>query len=326
MEYEVTEYVGIDVSKDDLDYCGEHQGSGKVSNDEAGFFELEELLDHQSCVVMESTGAYHMRLAMHLHERGYMVAVLNPFVINRYVQMKLERNKTDKGDARMICDYAIEHGVELWEPLPDYLEECKSNIGVLELLMKQRTQLKNKKHYLQRKGGEVTTAMDVLVRQISELDEMIYVLESDIVSMIKEEESELYTCLKSIPGMGPRTVMSLIIQTNGLRGFENAKQLSSYIGMAPTERSSGTSVRGSGKISKMGNAKMRYHLFMCAFTACKCNPACKSLYERLVNKGKSKKLALVAVANKLLKQAFAISQSRIPFDPEYRSAPPSMKC
>jgi hypothetical protein len=69
----------------------------------------------------------------------------------------------------------------------------------------------------------------------------------------------------------------------------------------------------------MGNQKLRNLLFMCSFNACKYNKACRDLYERIVAKGKSKKLALVAVCNTLLKQAFAIAKSGLIYDASYRS-------
>jgi len=69
----------------------------------------------------------------------------------------------------------------------------------------------------------------------------------------------------------------------------------------------------------MGNPKLRNLLFMCSFNACKYNKACRELYERIVAKGKSKKLALIAVCNKLLKQAFAIVKSGLPYDADYKS-------
>ena len=69
----------------------------------------------------------------------------------------------------------------------------------------------------------------------------------------------------------------------------------------------------------MGNPKLRNLLFMCSFNACKYNRACKALYDRIVAKGKSKKLALIAVCNKLLKQAFSIVKNGVPYNDEYRS-------
>jgi len=105
----------------------------------------------------------------------------------------------------------------------------------------------------------------------------------------------------------------------GFEKFETASQLCSYVGITPTIRESGSSVRGRSRISKVGNKKLRNLLFLCAFSACKYNKACKAIYERIVNKGKSKKLALIAVANKLLKQAFAIAKHGIPYDENYVS-------
>ncbi|SKB77364.1 transposase, partial [Maribacter arcticus] len=87
-------------------------------------------------------------------------------------------------------------------------------------------------------------------------------------------------------------------------------------------RESGSSVRGRARISKVGNRKLRNLLFLCSFNACKHNKACKEVYERIVNKGKSKKLALIAVANKLLKQSFAIAKSGRPYDETYVSILP----
>jgi len=72
----------------------------------------------------------------------------------------------------------------------------------------------------------------------------------------------------------------------------------------------------------VGNKKLRNLLFLCSFSACKHNKACRELYERIVNKGKSKKLALIAVANKLLKQCFAIAKSGRTYDESYVSVLP----
>lgn len=101
-----------------------------------------------------------------------------------------------------------------------------------------------------------------------------------------------------------------------------AAALCSYSGMTPIIRKSGTSVNGRPRISKMGNQKLRNLLFLCSFTACVHNKACNDIYQRITNKGKSKKLALIAVSNKLLKQAFAVAKAGIPYDANYRSALP----
>ncbi|MGB1247530.1 MAG: transposase, partial [Chitinophagales bacterium] len=130
---------------------------------------------------------------------------------------------------------------------------------------------------------------------------------------------DLLTRLETIPGMGRKTAVMLLVVTNYFKDFHTSGQLCSYAGLTPLIRQSGSSVKGRERISKMGNGKLRNLLFMCSFNACKYNKSCKELYERIVAKGKSKKLALIAVCNKLLKQAFAIAKSGLIYDENYRS-------
>lgn len=126
----------------------------------------------------------------------------------------------------------------------------------------------------------------------------------------------------SIPGIGQKIAIFLIVVTDGFSKFENASQLCSYVGITLTIRELGSSVRVRARISKVGNRKLWNLLFLFSFNACKHNKACKEVYERIVNKGKSKKLALIAVANKLLKQSFAIAKSSKPYDETYVSVLP----
>ena len=158
-----------------------------------------------------------------------------------------------------------------------------------------------------------------LKRNLKHLQQEVAVLESRLFELVKQEQQHQLRLLKSIPGMGVKTALFLIVVTDGFSKFETASQLCSYVGITPTIRESGSSVRGRSRISKVGNKKLRNLLFLCAFSVCKYNKACKAIYERIVNKGKSKKLALIAVANKLLKQAFAIAKSEIPYDENYVS-------
>ncbi len=319
---EVREFIGIDISKATFDVYSSTLGALKFTNDADGFDLFLSVVDPSDCCVMEATGAYHHRLAEYLFDHAIMVSVTNALAIKRYGQMKFKRNKNDKADAKLIWSYACDQGVNLWEPFPEYIEVCRSHQAVISLYLKQNTQLKNKLEYLQSRGLEKGAVARSLRLQLKRVRKEIETLENGIEEIIKQQDQELLTCLKSIPGMGKKTAMFLIVFTNRLSGFENAKQLVSYLGLAPTERTSGTSIKGKSRISKAGNPKLRSMMFLCSFTAYKYNEPCKALYERLVAKGKTPKLALIAVANKLLKQAFAIANSRIPFDPEYRSVKP----
>nr|WP_321485036.1 transposase [uncultured Draconibacterium sp.] len=188
------------------------------------------------------------------------------------------------------------------------------------IYLKQNTSLRNHIQSLESRGVKSGVLIRSLKRQLKQVRQEIDLLEAEMQSLIHQYDADLFVNLSSIPGIGKKTAAFLIILTNGFRDFDNYRQVSSFCVLSPTEHSSDTSVKGRSRISKRGNPYIRNQLFMCSFTACQCNAQCRSLYQRLVNKGKSKKLALIAVCNKLIKQAFSIAKSGIPYDPDYRSS------
>ncbi|WP_371744888.1 transposase [Cellulophaga baltica] len=107
-----------------------------------------------------------------------------------------------------------------------------------------------------------------------------------------------------------------------LNKFKTSSQLCSYVGLTLTIRESGSSVRFRARISKFGNRELRKLLLLYSFNACKHNKGCRAIYERIVNKGQHKKLALIAIASKLGKQSFAIATSGRSYDERYVSVLP----
>lgn len=319
----IKEKLGIDVSKATVDCYTETLGHSQYINNEKGWKELvSSFLADSYHVVMEATGTYHYGLAVYLYEQGIAVSVVNPLVIKRFIQMKLQRNKTDKSDARMIYEYACHSNPDQWQPDSEYVETSKNYLSSLELYARQSTMLKNRLHSLTAKGIKRGRVITSLKRQIRQVQHEIDYLEEDLEVLVKANEPELYTALRSIQGIGKKTAMLLIANTNGFKDFDSSKQVSAFFGLAPTHRESGSSIRGRSRISKKGNPRVRSHLFLCSFTASQCNPQCRALYQRIIAKGKSKKLALIAVANKLIKQAYGISKSGLIYDPYYRSTMP----
>ncbi len=158
-----------------------------------------------------------------------------------------------------------------------------------------------------------------LQNDLEHLKNAIKSLEDRLLELVKKEHQEQLTLLKSIPGLGTKTALFLILLTDGFSKFATASQLCSFAGITPTIKESGSSVRGKSRISKIGNGKLRNLLFLCSFSACQHNKACRELFVRITDKGKSKKLALLAVSNKLLKQAFAIAKSGLPYDENFVS-------
>jgi len=108
-----------------------------------------------------------------------------------------------------------------------------------------------------------------------------------------------------------------IVLTRGFTRFESAKSFVAYLGLSSFIKTSGTSVRGSGAISKMGNPRMRQLLYMAALTAKRRNLACQAFAQRLTDNGKPPKVVRIAVANKLIRQAFAVCSKQQPYSECY---------
>lgn len=317
-------YYGIDISKDVFDVMDEQGVHHQYKNEISGFKKFFKQLQENACCVMEATGVYQVQLSDYLYHKDVFVSVVNPLVIKRFIQMNLRRIKTDKADAEMICKYAKSTDLRAYKPAPIYVRESRIISENIDLLIKSRTMFKNRLHAIEHKASKHRLILiNPMKRAIKDLSIQIQRLEQELKRLIESNEPDLFSRLQSIPGIGKTTAMFMIVISDGFKKFESAKQFTCYIGLSPVEKQSGSSVRGHSRISKQGNGKLRNLLFLCSFNACKSNLACRSLYERIVAKGKSKKLALIAVANKLLKQAFAIAKSGLVYDEDYRSVKPS---
>jgi transposase len=132
-------------------------------------------------------------------------------------------------------------------------------------------------------------------------------------------KSELLT---SIPGIGDLTASILLAEIGDVSDYDNARQLAAYAGLTPSERSSGTSVKGKTRLSCTGNVRMRKALYMPAVVAMRHNPLLKAMSERLLGRGKVKMQVIGALMRKLVHLAFGILKSQKPFDPNYAIATP----
>ena len=207
---------------------------------------------------------------------------------------------------------------ELYEPKSDVEKEIEVKLKILEDLKHQLTMLRNKReslsHVPMKKLKENLEYYDELIRKI---EKSIKELEKEIKELSKKNYQEEYKLLKSIPGVSDRTIGMIISVYGNFERFKSVKDISSFIGINPSIHESGTSVKKSGSIKKMGNPYARKILYMAALSAIRFNKYCRELYERLVSKGKAKKLALVAVAHKLLRQAYGVLKNRKPFDENF---------
>lgn len=222
----------------------------------------------------------------------------------------------------MICLYGQEQELKLWVGYSKNQMESLQQIRLLDTYTKQRAALQNKIQAEQTLGNPSKLVVSSLKRSLRNIEKEVILIEAHLLELVKLDYQEVLTKIESIRGIGRKTAMMLVVLTDGFERFESSSQLCSFCGLTPVIRQSGSSIKGRTRISKIGNVKLRNLLFMCSFTVCKCNKACREIYERITAKGKSKKLALIAVCNKLLRQDFAIAKSGVEYNKEYRSTMP----
>jgi transposase len=315
-----TNYTGIDISKSFFDVAfirQEKYGYYKFSNDEAGFKELSKVLPINSHIVMEASGPYYLQLACYLTGCGIAVSVINPLVIRRFCQMRMSRAKTDKKDAMMIAEYGKTERPGLWKMPEQYVITLQQMEALLANLHKERTAVSNQLESFTHSGMLDRKLKKIIVKELEHKEGLIQKINKSMEGLAGQHYAEMLSNLESIPGLGKKTAMALIVLSGGFNRFDDYRKLSSYIGICPRLFESGTSVKGKSRICKMGMSRIRAMLYVCSWSAMRYNKACKELYDRLIAKGKAKKLALIAVANKLLKQAFAIATQKTKYNENY---------
>jgi len=316
----VKKIAGFDVSKTFFDVCLCNQGvlsQKRFTNDSTGFGQLSAMLPAETHCVMEATGPYYLQLAFFLHAQAMKVSVVNPLVVRRFSQMRLTRAKTDKSDAKIILDYGIKEEPSAWEPPKVYVVQLQQLQALSAQLQKHYRALSNQQEAFFISGLMQKELGKFFKKELARIQAQLDTIEKQMHEIITQYHGELMTQLTSIPGLGKKTAMTLIVLSGGFKKFSNYKQLSAYVGLSPRIYESGSSVKGRTRICKMGMGRIRALLYVCAWSAKRCNSGCKELYDRLVANGKNKRLALIAVANKLIKQAFAIATSNCVYDKNY---------
>ena len=316
----MSKIIAIDVSKQTLDvaYLIEEKWQHfSTTNDLKGFTKIAELVEIDDWFVMEASGPYYLPLASYLFNKSLNVSVINPLVIKRFSQMKLYRAKTDKKDAKAIAEYAMGNELKKWNKAGECIFELQQLLTAIELLHKQLTQSNGQLEAFTSSGELSKELSKYMKTMINGHKKMIAKLEVRLKEVANEHYKVTLECLKSIPGIGIKTAIQLTIITDNFKKFENYKQLTAYVGLSPRIFQSGTSVKGKGHICKMGNPQVRKLLYMCSWTAKRCNSSCKEMYDRLKAKGKPERVIKIAIANKLLKQAFAIASSQTMYQENY---------
>jgi transposase len=305
-------YVGIDISKDHLDvHILPQDEFFTVERDGKGLALLVERLKPllPNLVAVEATGGFESTTAAAVAGAGLPLVVVNPAQIRHYAQALGKRAKTDPIDAKVIARFAADIKPEA-RALPDEMTQFLADLvarrrQIVEMIQAERQ--REKRTTVKRLRKSIARLVAALEKELSELDREI----DDAVrgSPAWREKEDL---LASVPGVGPQTARTLIAELPEL-GMLDRKTVASLAGLAPYTRQSG---RWKGKSMIGGGRKtVRSALFIAAMVASRHNDVLKPFYRRLIAAGKPKRLAIVAVARKLLTILNAILRDKKPWQP-----------
>jgi transposase len=319
--------IGIDISKAKLD-CAQLDENNKLKvkvfpNSPVGWAGLVEwslkntgLSTGDLHFVMEATGVYHEHLAAYLYGQAAKVSVANPAQVKFYAQSLGVRSKNDKKDSVVLVRYGLNEKPKLWQPEAPEIRDLKAFLARLDSLEKDLQRERNRQEKAETSQApqavlssliQIIAALDVERRQLEKLIE-------EHINNHKQLKGNK-ALLESIPGVG-KVIATRMLRVIGSRHFASARQCSAYLGLAPVQHESGSSVKGRTRLSKAGNPVIRSKLYMAAVVATAYNPDIKAQYERLTNKGKSKMSALGAAMRKLVQICFGVIKHQQPYQPQ----------
>lgn len=333
----IKQVVGIDVSKDTLAVCygtvdlqqnQQITESATFTNNIKGFQELMSYAQNKRgqlkaplYFVMEATGIYYENLAYFLNEKHQKVIVILPNKTKNYSKTLSIKSKTDPLDARMITQFGLERQMQIWSVPSPLMKAIKALTREYQSKKDIATQIKNQLHAEKYSHKPLKESLKRNQASLAFFEKQLTEIEKQIKDLVKQDDdlNDRINKVDKIEGVGFMTIVSIISETNGFALIENAKQLASYAGLDVVYNESGLK-KHKTTISKKGNKHLRKAVYLPALSACKYNPKLKDLYIRLVAKKGTKKVALIAVARKLLLLIYTIFTKNVEYISDYNPA------
>lgn len=289
-------HVGIDVSKQHLDWAASPDGTvERASNSPAGVRRLVSSLRklELASIIIESTGGYERLLADALAKAGLPVVLVNPVRVRRLGEALGILAKTDPLDARILALFG-ERARPQTRPVPSPRQREMADLvrrrrQLVSIIVAEKSRLDTASKVVRK---DIEAVVKLLERRVAKLDDRIdHAIQSD------PEKAETWSRLQTAPSVGPGVARALIVDLPEL-GRLTRRQISSLVGLAPFANDSGKKI-GQRRI-RAGRAAPRTALYLAAMNGARFNPVLKAMYERLLEAGKPKKVALIAIARKLL--------------------------
>ncbi len=289
-------YVGIDVAKAALDVAiSDRKDIGRYNNNDEGLIACLKKLPayKKTLIVMEASGGYEAYCSNWLRERGYAVAVVNAKRVRDFAKAGGFLAKTDKIDAQVIQEYG-----RVFQPKAQ--EKVSEQQQQLSEYNKRRSQLVRMITMEKQHLSQAAKSMKPRIEEhLAQLEKELAELEKEQADLIRQdaELQEKVERLDGIKGVGFCTAAHVVTSLPEL-GTLTGKEIAAIVGVAPYNHDSGTH-RGKRRIAG-GRSSVRSMLYMAALSAIRFNPAIRDFYERLIAKGKLKKVAIVACMRKLI--------------------------
>ena len=321
-------YLGIDISKMTLDAAlivseGQIIGQTKVANDKRGFKELmlwvkkQRVKQSEVLICAEHTGVYGYELQVWLDDNNYSFSFVSPLEIKK--SLGIRRGKNDKVDAVRIAEYAYlrRESIQLSHKPSEAIFKLRSLISERKFYVRTHTNLLARNDVLLK--YEIPASRKRRDTSLKRISKYIDSLDKEMEEIIKQvpEIQVNYNLLLSIKGIGLVNAVNTIVYTNNFTSFQTARQYACYIGIAPFEHTSGTSIKGRTMVSAIGNHQLKSELSMAARSAIINDPWLRSYYKRkMAEKGNTAGaygVVLNAVKFKLVVRMFSVIKSGIPY-------------
>lgn len=305
--------IGTDVSKLWLDVAVLQTGEAfRVGNDEAGWLELIGRLKGRKvrAIGLEPSGGYERGLARALRKAGLPVRLVNPYRLRQYARALGRLAKNDRIDAQMIARFTAE--------LPTREPRCDPRVEQMAELVVARRQLTQDKVRL---GNQLEQVRDPVLRRMTSrrlqrVEAEILLIGKRLAQIVASDASLAAKdrLIQSFCGAGPVLSHTLLALAPEIDEADR-REVAALIGLAPFDDDSG---KRAGKRSIWGGrAEVRNVVYMAALTAARCNPVLKAFRERLIANGKTPKVAIIAIARRMLGIIGAMLRTGQPWNPAH---------
>jgi transposase len=331
-------FIGVDIGSEILavtvitDDSKTLVNKNTFDNNTDGFDKLlswlhkQDIRDKNSVICMESTGVYGQALAYFLVTNKYSVCVEPPLKVKR--AFPTHGHKNDITDSEHLAEYAYRFYDELhvWKPPDNVLEQLKTLLKTREQLTRNKTSYHNNLVALKREVVRTEVAEKMYEDLMQELKSLIIKIDNEIKALMDKHPffNHRFRNLLSIPGVGLQLASYMLVITNKTDDKLSARKLSAYLGICPYEHSSGKSIYKRPRSRKNGPASIRKLLYLAAMSLRTHDRKFKEYFLRKTRSGKSGKLVINNIANKLLRIICAVIRSNKQYIDGYVSIHPHL--